>query len=265
MGGLEIARACLPVLRGWLIVGLLISQNACLNTGARNSSPLPKFTSVALVNKGATDELKKRFSAPLEGSTVDAGIVAGTAAGAGAAVAAQASIACTYLVFVCAIVLVPAGALIGAVGGSVADSADEPLKGLSNEQILALERQFAKVSQQRILNEDIEENMVAKIPSERMAHPSMADALLQFRLYDIRFTKTSVRKYALTLKSVILFKWDRKRPQPSSSHRTYQYTSRSMPIEQWIRNDGMTMNQAFDTCIDGLVNEMLKDIHFDEP
>ena len=241
---------------------MLFGQNACLSTGARNSTPISKFTSVALVNKGATDELKKRFSGPIEGSSMNAGIVTGTAVGTGAAVAASASFACAYLVFVCAMILVPAGAVIGAIGGSMADSSNEPLKGLSNEQILALERQFARISEQRSISSDIEERLKENILPERMADATEADSLLQFRLYDIRFTKTSVRKYALTLKSVMLFKWDRNGPRPSSSHKTYEYTSSSMPIKDWVQGDGTAMNQSFDACIDGLVEEMLQDIQF---
>lgn len=243
---------------------MVLGQNACLHTGAQKPVEIPKFKSVILVNKGATDELKKRFSTPLEGSSVDAGMVAGTAAGAGAAVAVQASLVCTYLVFVCAMILVPAGALVGAVGGSMADASDEPMKGLSNEQILALERLFADISQQRTISLEIEESLKRKIPPERMAHPAEADALLQFRLYDIRFTKTSVRKYALTLKSVMLFKWDRNGPQLSSSYKTYEYTSHPMQIKDWTQGDGLMMNQAFDNCISGLAGEMIKDIQFGE-
>ena len=257
-----IARSCLVALRWWLIVCMLLSQNACLHSSTRNSAQIPKFKSIALVNKGATSELTNRFSAARDGSSVDNAIIAGTGAGAGAAIAAQSSLACTYLVFVCAMILVPAGAAIGAVAGSAADSADEPMKGLSYEQILALERQFSAISQQRTISSEIEESLNAQVPPQRMTEISQADSLLQFRLYDIRFTKTSFRKYALTLKSVMLFKWNRNGPRPSSSHRTYEFTSRSMSINDWIQDDGETMNHAFDACIEGLVNEMLKDIQF---
>ena len=136
------------------------------------------------------------------------------------------------------------------------------MNGLSNQQILALERQFARISAQRRISSDIEAQLRSQIPPDRMADIYGADALLQFRLYDIRFTKKSIRKYALTLKSVVLFKWDREGPRPSSSHRTYAFTSNPMPIEDWVRDDG-TMNRAFSACIEGLVEEMLEDIRFE--
>lgn len=252
------------MLRWCLIFILLLGQNACLQNRAREPGSIPKFASVAVLNKGATDELRKRFTTPYEGSSVDAGTVAGFAAGAGAAVAAQASLACTYLVFICAMVLVPAGAVAGAIGGSVADAADDPMKGLSTEQILALERQFARISKERTISADIERSLKSRIPPERVTDVSEADSLLQFRLYDIRFTKESFRKYALTLKSVALFKWDRNGPRPSSTHRTYAYTSRAITIGDWVEDDGTTMDQAFDDCIDGLVDEMLEDIRFED-
>lgn len=262
-GSVDIKRFKEP-LRWCLILCLAFGQSACLQTHSLERAEIPKFASIAVLNKGATEELRKRFSTPVEGSSVDAGIVAGTGAGAGAAVAAQASLVCTYLVFVCAIVLVPAGAVAGAIAGSAVDAADDPMKGLSTGQILALESQFARISEQRTISTDIEQALKKRIPSRHMADVAEADSLLQFRLYDIRFTKKSVRKYALTLKSVVLYKWDRNGPQPSSTHRTYAYTSRAMTIGDWVEDDGTTMDRAFDACIDGLVDEMLEDIRFRE-
>ena len=82
MGNSVIARSCLEAFRWWLMVCMLLSQNACLHSGARNSAQIPKFKSIALVNKGATKELTKRFSVARDGSSVDNAIIAGSGAGA---------------------------------------------------------------------------------------------------------------------------------------------------------------------------------------
>ena len=121
---------------------------------------------------------------------------------------------------------------------------------------------FVEISQQRTINLEIEESLMGKVPPERVKDSPDATALLQFRLYDVRFSKTSSRKYALTLKTVMLFKWDRTKRPPSSSSRVYEHTSIALPMEDWVNNGGINLNQAFDTCIEGLTDKMIKDIQF---
>ena len=248
------------VLRSLLIISILANLNACTNAGRQDSPPIPKFDSVAIVNKGTTDELKARFGVAPEDSGTDAGVLAG--ASAGAVVGANASLACLGFVFLCALATVPVGAMIGAVSGGLADHAVDSQKELSKEQLLLLDDLFAQIVQQRTIHQDIESSLKRRIPVERLMDISEANTLLQFRLYDVRFSKTSRRKYALTLKTVMLFKWNRNSRQTSSTHKIYEYISRSLPMEDWVQDDGKTLNLAFDTCIEGLTEKMIKDIQF---
>lgn len=257
-----VARLFSAVLRSLLIISMFANLNACANAVYQDSPPIPKFDSVAIVNKGATNELKARFGVAPEDSGTDAGVLVG--ASTGAVVGANASLACVGFVFLCALATVPVGAMIGAVSGGLAEHAVDSQKELSKEQLLVLDNLFAQIVKQRTIHQDIESSLKRHIPEERLMDISEADALLQFRLYDVRFSKTSLRKYALTLKTVMLVKWNRNSRQTLSTYEIYEYTSRSRQMEDWVKDDGKTLNLAFDTCIDGLTKKMIADIQFEK-
>ena len=251
-----------PVALRWLLViPLFANLNACTNAVRQDSLSIPKFESVAIVNRGISNELKARFGVDPEDSSTDAGVIAG--ASTGAVVGAHASLSCVGFVFICALATVPAGAIIGAVSGGVADHAADSQKELSREQLLVLDDLFGQVLQQRSINQDIESSLMRWVPAGRLKDIAEAETLLQFRLYDVRFSETSRRKYALTLKTVMLFNWNRKSSQPLSTHRTYEHTSQSLEMEHWINDGGTTLNLAFDACIEGLAEKMVEDIQFD--
>ena len=255
-----IIRLFSAVLRSLLIISMLANLNACTNAVRQGSRPIPKFDSVAIVNKGTTDELKARFGVAPEDSGTGTGVLAG--AGTGAVVAAHASLVCVGFIYLCA-VMVPVGAMIGAVSGGLAEHAIDSQKELSKEHLLVLDDLFAQVVQQRTIHQDIESSLKRHIPVERLMDISEADTLLQFRLYDVRFSKTSLHKYALTLKTVMLIDWNRNSRQASSTHKVYEHTSRSLRMEDWVQDHGKTLNLAFDACIEGLTEKMIEDIQFD--
>ena len=257
-----IVRLFSAVLRSLLIISMLANLNACTNGVHQESPPIPKFDSVAILNMGATDELKVRFGVAPKGSSIDTGVIAG--AGTGAAVAAHASLACLGFVFLCALGAVPAGALIGAVSGGLADHAVDSQKESSKEQLLVLDDLFVQIVQQRTIHQEIESSLTRDIPVLRLMDISEADTLLVFRLYDVRFSKTSLRKYALTLKTVMLIDWNRNSGQTSSTHRIYEHTSHSLQMEEWVQDHGKTLNLAFDACIEGLTEKMIEDIQFEK-
>ena len=257
-----IVRLFSAVLRSLLIISMLANLNACTNSVRQDSPPIPKFDSVAIVNKGITNELKARFGVAPEDLGTDAGVLAG--ASTGAVVGAHTSLVCLGFVYLCALTLVPFGAVIGAVGGGLADLAVDSQKQLSQKQLLVLDDLFAQITQQRTIHLEIENSLKRHLPPERLMDTSEADTLLQFRLYDVRFSKTSLRKYALTLKTVMLFKWNRNSHQTSSTHKIYEHTSRSLQMEDWVQDDGKTLNLAFDVCIEGLTEKMIEDIQFEK-
>ena len=48
-------------LRSLLIIAMLANVNACTNAVRQDPPSIPKFESVAIVNKGISNELKARF------------------------------------------------------------------------------------------------------------------------------------------------------------------------------------------------------------
>jgi len=257
-----IVSSYLAVLRSLLIICMLANLYSCTHSVHQDSPPIPKFESVAIVNKGITNELKARFGVASEDSGTDSGALAG--AGTGAVVGAQTSLVCLGFVYLCALALVPFGAMIGAVGGGLADHAVDSQKKLSNKQLLVLDNLFARIAQQRTIHLEIENSLKRHIPTERILEISEADTLLQFRLYDVRFSKASLRKYALTLKIVMLIRWNRNKGQSASTHKIYEFTSRRLPMEDWVQDEGKNLNLAFDACIEGLAVKMIRDIQFEK-
>ena len=256
-----IARSFSAVLRMFLAISVLVNLNACSHAGRNNPSQIPQFESVAIVNKGVTDELKVRFGVADQDSSIGAGAATGAVlAGAGTAVI------CGPFIFLCAISTVTFAAA-GAIGGGLAGAAADSQKTHTppTEQLLLLDNQFVEISQSRTIHQEIEVSLMRKIPPERVKDNSEAAAILQFRLYDVRFSRTSGSKYALTLKSVMLFKWNRDTSQPSSTHRTYGQTSQALPLDNWVEDEGKTLNLAFDSCIAGLTKKMAEDIQFHQP
>ena len=102
------------VLRSLLTISILANLYACASSGHKNSLPIPKFESVVIVNKGATEELKARFGTLPEDSRIGAGAATGAMlAGTGTAMF------CGPFFLLCAIGTV-GFATLGAVGGGLA-------------------------------------------------------------------------------------------------------------------------------------------------
>ena len=137
--------------------------------------------------------------------------------------------------------------------GAAVDAGVQNTQLPPNEQLLLLDKQFVDISQQRRIHLDIEDSSKRQIPPDRQEDISQADALL-------RFAEASKRKYALTLKTVMLFSWNRDMRQSSSTHRIYEHTSQALPMENWVQDEGKTLNHAFDACIAGLTEKMTSDI-----
>jgi hypothetical protein len=247
------------LMRSLLIIPMLANLLACTSIAREESPAVPKFKSIAIVNKGVSEELKARFGKEHEDPETAVGFLAG--ASSGAYVGAEGILFCSDPM--CALAAVSVGALIGGVSGGLASLDADSQKELSEDQLRILDNLFAQILQQRTINQDIERSLMRRIPTGRLLAIEGADTLLQYRLYDVRFAETSSNKYALTLKTVMLFGWNRDTPQAVSTHRTYEHTSQPLQMEDWVQDDGTTLNQAFDACIEGITDKMLADIQFE--
>jgi hypothetical protein len=235
---------------------------ACTHAVAPVIPPMPEFESVVIVSKGPTDELKARFGAALGNSSSVAG--AGAGAGAGALAGAGTAMTCGPYVIFCFPILMSLGALVGAVGGGLADAGVDTLKKSSQEQLLVLEKLFGDVAEQRTLHLEVRDALVRQIPPDRLADTSLAEGQLQLSFFDIRFTQTSTGKYTLTLKYLMIAQWNHSNRHLSNGRRLYRYKTRALSLQKWVENDGEILNQAFNDCVNGLVEQMVEDIQFRE-
>jgi hypothetical protein len=241
-----------------VVAVFLFSLAACAIPVEQDAPPLPKAESVVIVSKGPTDELKARFGVSPEHSSK--GKSAGVGAGAGAVAGAGASLACGPFALLCATLTVPTGALVGAVGGTLAGTAVDAQKKPPEEQLLILDQLFMDIASRRTIHEEIEASLKGLIPAARQQPFDDADMVLQINLYDVQFTQTSENNYALTLKSLLQAQWNRDMRHIRNGKRVYRYSSRSLPLEEWISDDGVTLNLAFDACVAALAEEMARDI-----
>lgn len=241
-----------------VVAVFLFSMAACTIPVEQDAPPLPKAESVVIVSKGPTDELKARFGVSPGNSSK--GKSAGVGAGAGAVAGAGASLACGPFALLCATLTVPAGALVGAVGGTLAGTAVDAQKKPPEEQLLILDQLFVDIASRRTIHEEIETSLKGHIPAARQQPFDDADMVLQINLYDVQFTQTSENYYALTLKSLLQAQWNRDMRNIRNGKRVYRYSSRSLPLEEWTGDDGVTLNRAFDACVKALAEEMAQDV-----
>ena len=243
-----------------LIVSLLLLSTACTSTGPERSPPIPLLDSVAIESKGVTRELKARFGVTREDTIAQESAVVG--AGAGAAAGAAWAVVCGPLFFVCAMATVPVGAVVGGTAGGLAGMASDAHQTPPDKQLLLLDGLFAEIYEQRTLHMEIRDALEKQIPTDRLADTSVAEALVQTRLSDVRFTRTPSGKYEWILKSVMVVTWNRNKSQTRYSYKIYDYTSRSLPLDDWLQNDGEMLNQGLDDSVEGMAEQMANDIRF---
>ena len=250
-------------LRNLPLISLVFVFSACTYAVQPNVQPLPPIESVAVVSKGATDELKARFGVTEDNSSVGTGAAAGMGVGAAAAIGVSA--ACGPFFLICALGSLPAGMLVGGVGGAGVGATVDTQKKPTEEQMLALDKLFIDISQQRTLHQDIQDALRLQIPTDRLMDSDDAEVLLQLSLSDVRFTQNAAGEYALTLKATMQAQWNRgKRQFRTVKNRNYQAASRALLIEDWVQDQGETLNLAFDACIEDLTEQMVEHIQFSE-
>jgi hypothetical protein len=243
-----------------LIIPPLLLATACISTGPERSPPMPLFDFVAIESKGATDDLKARFGLAPEDRIAKESAVAG--AGVGAAAGAGWAMVCGPYFFLCAMGTVTTGVLVGATAGGLAGKASDAHKTPPEAQLLVLDKLFVEIYEQRTLHMEIRDTLERQIPPDRLADPSVAEALVQLSLSDVRFTRTFSGKYEWTVKSIMVVTWNRHKGHTKHSYIIYDYASRALSLDDWMQNDGEMLNQALDDSVQGMAEQMANDIRF---
>lgn len=243
-----------------LIISILFISAACTSNAPERSPPIPALESVAIESNGATRDLEARFGIAPEDSVI--GNTTALGAGTGAAAGIGWAAVCGPYFFVCALAVVPTTMLLGGTAGGLAGSASDHYQMPPDDQLQALDKQFSEIYQQRTLHMDIRDGVEEQIPVGRLADPPEAEALVQLRLSDVRFTRTFSNKYQWSLKSVMVVTWNRNRGQTRHSYKIYDHTSTALPLVEWLQNDGEKLNRALDDCVEGLARQMAADLRF---
>lgn len=221
---------------------------------------MPAFESVAIVSKGPTSDLKARFGVAPEDEVLGKTVLAG--AGAGAAAGIGWATVCGPYFFVCALIVLPTTTVVGGTAGALAGSASDLHKTPPDEHLLALDKQFSEIYQQRTLHMDIRDSLEKQIPPDRLADPAVAEALVELNLSDIRFIRTPSNKYQWTLKSVMVVTWNRNKGETRHSYKIYEHASNALRLDNWLQNDGEMLNRALDESVEGMARQMAADIWF---
>lgn len=244
----------------FLVFSILLVSVACTSSSPERSPPIPAVESVAIISKGPTSDLKARFGVAPEDEAGAKAAIAG--AGAGAVAGLGWATVCGPYFLACALIVLPTTTMMGGATGALAGTASDLHKTPPDEHLSALDKQFVKIYQQRTLHMDIRDSLENQIPANRLADSDEADALVELNLSDIRFIRTFSNKYQWTLKSVMVVTWNRDRAQPRHSYKIYEFTSRALPLDEWLENDGETLNRGLDESVAGLTDQMLTDLWF---
>lgn len=245
------------------VAWLTLLLAACTFAVPPDPPPLPKMESIAIKSEGPSDELKTRFGVSQDMSSTGTG--AGVGFGAGTAAGIGAALTCGPFALLCATLTVPAGALIGTAGGGLAGKAADANKRPPEEQLLELDKLFVEIAQQRTIHLEIQEALERQVTPARLEDATEADALVELKLTDVRFTLTAGDAYSLTIESKAKYQWNRDMRHIPYPTRKYEYSSRSLPIEDWIKNGGKTLNMAFDACVEGVAEQIAAEIRFMGP
>jgi hypothetical protein len=239
---------------------LVLLTGACAHGISQDTPPLPPFESVTIVSRGPTDELKARFGVTSDNSSVGKG--AGAGMGAGALAGIGLSAACGPFFLVCALGAIPTAMMVGGTGGAAVGATVDLTKKPTEEQLLVLDELFLDIAQQRTIHLEIRDALRRQVSPQRQAIGDDADAIIELSLSDVRFMQNSSGDYALKLTAIMRAQWNRNLRQMRNGKRVYQESSRSLPMDDWLQDDGRTLNLAFDGCVEGLVEQMAQDIRF---
>ena len=229
--------------------------SACVLTPLSQPA-LPEFESMAVISKGPSDDLKARFSRESTKSGAAVGAGAGATAGAGAAMA------CGPWYLLCAMGTIPAGAIVGAVGGAGVGAVMDSNRKPTEEELDQLEASFEDISRERTLHKEIETKVVRQIPKKLKAKPADAEALVELVLADVRFAHINDGAFALELEIAVTAQWNRGTKSPRTSKRFYNCRSNAEYIEYWADEDGSRLNTALDDCVQSLADDFGDDLRF---
>lgn len=204
---------------------------------------IPRDSTIAVISKGVDDDLKVRFNR--DSTKRGARMGANTGAGAGF-VAAQ---GCGPFVFLCALLTIPTGAVIGAATGAATGALNDADKKPSGENLDKLEAIVDKLSSRRTLHEELRAAIAARVPRARRAPGKEAQALIEISIGNVRLLKTGDTHYEWAMLVNVAAQWNRNSRNPRGDKGQILVSGDGMTLEQWIVDDGRAIENELNHLV----------------
>jgi hypothetical protein len=148
-----------------------------------------------------------------------------------------------------------APATIGAtilVGGTMG------MSGISDEDAAKIKPHLETLQASRNMNQELATMLAEKFPLSSLAPPGVADARISLDVNSLRLMKVFGQKLVFSLTVVIQYEWNLNRPNPQHSSRNFMCETRLQPIDEWVNDEGATIEQELTYCIEDLARQINK-------
>lgn len=148
-----------------------------------------------------------------------------------------------------------APATIGAtmlVGGAMG------MSGISDEDTAKIIPYLETLQASHNMNQELATALAKQFPLSMLAPPGVADARISLDVNSLRLMKVFGQKPIFSLTVVTQYEWSLNKPNPQHSSRTFMCDTRLQPIDEWVSDDGATIEQELNYCIEDLARQINK-------
>jgi len=218
--------------------------------GCAYNTPIPyrsfeRIEIIALESGTAVDPV------PAKGESAATGAAAGAFGGLTASFLG--SLVCGPYFPVCFAATAPATigatALVGGVMG---------MSGISDEDAAKIIPQLEALQANRNINQEIATALGEALPVSSLVPPGVADARISLHLKSLRLVKGFGQNIVFSLTVVTSYEWSLNKPGPQHASRTFTCDTSLRPIDEWVNDDGATIEQELNHCIKDIARQINK-------
>lgn len=223
--------------------------------GSNRSRPLPEFDTVAV-----TATVRPAEGVKAKGDSDTTKSVAGAGAKGGAAAGAATSLLCGPFVVFCLPFLVTTGAVIGVTAGSAAGALGDAVEKLPRDQAKRARVILEDIDERRDFFVEMRDGVAKTVPADRKRSSADAEALIYVGPTKIELVQDQSSHMALRMTAVLVAEWKRNRKTPRREEREYVHETVEMPVEYWLKDDGVEFDRGFTECVDRIIRAMAWDL-----
>jgi hypothetical protein len=235
------------VTRANVAIGLFLTT--LLNGCAINTSiPAQSFERIEII---ALDSETSADAVPSKGKSAATGAAAGAIGGLTASLLG--SLACGPYFPLCFAATAPA--TIGAtmlVGGAMG------MSGISDDDATKITPYLETLQANHNMSQELATALAKQFPLASLAPPGVADARISLDVNSLRLMKVFGQKPVFSLTVATQYEWNRNKPNPQHSSRKFMCETRLQPIDEWVNDDGATIQQELNYCIEDLARRINK-------